>query len=149
MSRIDGTSWNNKRPRGVPETLQVSQHIVECQRDDTSNVFTNDPSGSAECNDFAHRRPEVAVVSLGALLSCLGEGLAREATADEIDSSKPTQSACIKGANVLKAGDIRPVLGKDCSAELVSLAEGNRSHSRSLESKAETSNAAEEIEDIH
>jgi hypothetical protein len=140
VPRIDGTSRNNKRPRGVAEILQVSQHIVECQRDDANNVFTNDPSGSCECNDAAHLRPEVAVVSLGRLLAGGREGLAREPTADEIDSSNPSQSICVKRVDVFEAGKVRPVLGEDCSTEFVSLAEGNSSHASSFETKAESSN---------
>lgn len=149
VSRIDGCSRNNKRPRGVPETFQVSEHIVECQRDDPSNILANDPSGSCECNNFAHRRPEVTVVSLCSLFSSVAEGLAGEAATDEIDSSKPTQSACVKRTNVIEAGNTWPMLSEDGLAVFVSLAEGNGPHSCSLESEAESTNAAEEIEDIH
>jgi hypothetical protein len=92
MWSSDSCSWNNKRPRGVAETLQVSEHIIEPQRDEASNVFANDPSGSRECNNAAHFRPEVAVVRLRFLLSGDAEWLAREPSADEIDSSEPTQS---------------------------------------------------------
>lgn len=149
VSRIDGTSRNNKRPRGVAEIFQVRKHIVECQRDDASNIFANNPSGSFECNDAAHFRPEVAVVLMRFLVSGDGEGLAREATTDEIDSSEPTQSVCVKVVNVVKAGDTRPVLGKDGSTELVSLAKSDGVHPRSLESEGESTNTAEEVENIH
>jgi hypothetical protein len=145
----DGCSRNNKRPRGVAEILQVSEHIIECHCDEPSNVFANDPSGSRECNDAAHLRPEVAVVLFAFLLSSDAEGLAREATTDEIDSSKPSQSICVNGVDVIEAGDIWPVLSQDGSAVLVTFAECNGVHSSSFESEAESTNAAEEVEDIH
>jgi hypothetical protein len=149
MGSADGRSWNNKRPRGVAETFQVREHIVECHCDEPSNVFANDPSGSRECNNAAHLRPEVAVVFLAGLLSCEAEGLTREATTDEIDFSKPTQSVCVNRVDVIEAGDAWPVLSQDSSAVLVTLAEGDGSHSCSLESETEAADAAEEIKDIH
>jgi hypothetical protein len=141
----DSTSRNNKRPRGVADGFQVSQHIVECQRDETSNVFTNDPSGSRECNNSAHLRPEVTVVFLGFLVTGDAEGLAGEASADEINRSEPTQSVCIDSMDILEAGDARPVFGEDGSAELISLTEGNGSHPSAFESKAESSNPREQV----
>jgi len=94
-------------------------------------------------------RPEVAVVRFAFLLSGDTEGLTRESTADEIDSSKPTQSACVNGMNVVKAWDARPVLGEDRTAVFISLTEGDRSHTGSFESETESANTAEEVEDIH
>lgn len=149
MGSSDGRSRNNKRPRGVAETLQVSEHIIECHRDEASNVFANDPSGSRECNDAAHLRPEVAVVRFAFLLSGDAEGLAGEASTDEIDSSEPTQSVCVNGVNVSETGDVGPVLTQDGSAVFVALAEGDGSHSGSLEPETESANPAEEIKDIH
>jgi hypothetical protein len=81
----------------------------------------------------------VAVVFLRSLLSGDREGLAGEATADEIDSSKPTQSVCVKGVNVVEAGDAWPVLSEDGSAVFITLAESDCLHSSSLEAKAESS----------
>lgn len=149
MGSSDSCSRNNKRPRGVAETFQVREHIVECQRDETSNVFTNDPSRSRECNNAAHFRPEVAVVFLRSLLSGDGEGLAGEAATDEIDSSKPTQSVCVNGVNVIEAGDIGPVLAEDCAAVFVTFAESNGAHPGSLEPERKSADAAEEVEYIH
>jgi hypothetical protein len=148
VGSIDGTSRNNKRPAGVAETFQVSEHFVEPQGNVASNVLANDPSGSRECNDSAHLRPEIAVIFMRSLRAGVAEGLTGITAADEVDRSEPTQSACIKGVNVFKAGNARPVLGEDGLAELVSLTEGNGSHASSLEPEGEAANAAEEIEDI-
>ncbi len=59
---IDCCSRNNKRPPGVAVGFQVSEHLVEAQGDVTSNILSNDPSGSDFANNSAHFRPEVAVV---------------------------------------------------------------------------------------
>lgn len=149
MGSSDSCSRNNKRPRGVAETLQVSEHIVEDHRDEPSNVFANDPSGSRECNDAAHLRPEVAVVRFAFLFSGDTEGLAGEAPTDKIDSSKPTQSVCVNGVNVVEAGDAWPVLPKDGAAVFVALAECDCPHPSSLEAETEAANSAEEVEYIH
>jgi hypothetical protein len=144
-----GTSRNNKRPRGVAVVLQISEHSVERHRDDPSNVFANDPTGSRECNNLAHLRPEIAVVVLRGSLACDAERLAGKATTDEVDPSEPTQSICVNCADVLEAGDAWPVFSEDGAAKLVSLAERDSSHSCSLKSERETTDAAEEVEDIH
>lgn len=138
MGSADGSSRNNKRPRGVAETFQVSEHIVECHCDEASNIFANDPSGSCECNDAAHFRPEVAVVILAFLLAGDAEGLAGESSADDIDSSKPTQSLCIKGVDVVKAGHLGPVFTQDRLAVGIPLAESYGFHPSPFKAKGET-----------
>jgi hypothetical protein len=149
VSSSNGTSRNNKRPRGVPETFQVSEHIVECQRDDASNVFANDISGSRECNNAAHFRPEEAVIVLSFLLASGREGLAGESAADEVNSSKPIQSACVNAVDVVKAGDLRPVLAQHGSAPFISLAESDGSHSGSLKPEGKSADSAEEVKYVH
>jgi|TARA_A100001391_G_C4972462_1_gene253039 hypothetical protein len=67
VGRIDGASWNNKRPRGVAFTFQVSEHLVETQGDVTINIFENAPSGSFLCNNFVQVRPDVAVIETSLL----------------------------------------------------------------------------------
>ena len=66
---IDGASWNNKRPCGVAFTFQVKKHLVEPQRDVTSNIFANNKSGSFLLNKLKHCRPEVAIVFNAFLLA--------------------------------------------------------------------------------
>lgn len=149
MWSSDSCSRNNKRPRGVAETFQVSEHIVEDHRDEPSNILANDPSGSRECNDAAHLRPEVAVVLFAALFAGDGKGLAGEASADKIDSSKPTQSVCVNGVNVVETGHIGPMFLEDGAAILIALAEGDGSHSGSLKPEREATDTAEDVKDIH
>lgn len=144
-----GTSRNNKRPRGVAETFQVREHFVEPQADVTSNVLAKDPSGSRECNNSMQFRPEVAVILMRSASSGDTEGLAGISTADEIDGSKPTQSACINAANVPKVRNAWPALGEDDTTEIVGLAEPDGTHTGSLESETEAADATESVEDIH
>jgi hypothetical protein len=59
---VDGTSRNNNRPAGVAVFFQLSQNSVEAHRDVPSNVLCQDETGSAEVNDAAHLRPEMAVI---------------------------------------------------------------------------------------
>ena len=87
MRGIDGTSWNNNRPPGVAFAFQVSQHLVEAQGDVTSNVFSNEKSGSCLCNNSTQLRPEVTVIFLAFALPGLAEGLARVASCDNFDAS--------------------------------------------------------------
>ncbi|WP_251044286.1 MULTISPECIES: hypothetical protein [unclassified Lysobacter] len=76
---VDGASWNNNRPAGVAFGFQVSENSVECQRDDASNIFTQECSGSRGCNKAMQFRPEVTVIRPRALSARDAEGLAREA----------------------------------------------------------------------
>jgi hypothetical protein len=86
VSGIDGTSRNNKRPRGVAEAFQVRKDIVELHRDDSSNVLTNDPSGLGFPNNSQHFRPDRSVICLAESLPGDTERLARKSTCEQIDS---------------------------------------------------------------
>jgi len=84
----DRASWNIKRPCGVAFSFQVSEYFVQAQFDDSSNVFSNNPSGPAFPDKSKHFRPEMAGVVLGSLLARLGEGLTRESSANNIGSAR-------------------------------------------------------------
>ena len=86
VSGIDGTSRNNKRPRGVADAFQVRKDIVEFHRDDSSNIFTNDPSGSRLANNAEHFRPDRTVICLAESLPGDTERLARKSTCEQVDS---------------------------------------------------------------
>jgi hypothetical protein len=79
---VDCASWNNNRLAGVVRTFQIRKHLVECQVDDSSNVLTNDPTGSCLLDKAEHLRPEITVVSLRLLSSCDRERLAGEAASE-------------------------------------------------------------------
>ena len=98
MQRVEGRSWNNKRLAGVVRTFQVSEHLVECQFDDSSNVFANNPTGLEVFINAEHVWPQVAGISVSELFSCQGKRLAGEAASDEIDFSGVSEVACVSFA---------------------------------------------------
>jgi hypothetical protein len=84
VRRADRASWNIKRPCGVAFALQVSEYFIQAQSHESSNVFSNNPSGPAFPDKSKHFRPEVAGVVLRSLLAGLGEGLAGESSANKV-----------------------------------------------------------------
>ena len=91
MGRTDGASRYNKRDDGISDTLKVladalndgllthldflvtlSRNVLvashfnlmagEYHREDSSNIFTNEPTGPNFSNEPQHLRPEVAVI---------------------------------------------------------------------------------------
>jgi len=54
---VNGASRNNKRLDGVAFTFQVRNTSVEFHVDDSSNIFTNDPSGPGFAYNPEHFRP--------------------------------------------------------------------------------------------
>jgi hypothetical protein len=77
-------SWNIKRPCGVAFAFQVSEYFVQAQADDSSNVFSNNPSGPAFPDKPKHLWPEVTGVVLSLLPPRVTEWLARESSANNI-----------------------------------------------------------------
>jgi hypothetical protein len=94
--------------------FQVREHLVECQRDDASNVLTNDPTGPEFVDNAAHFRPEVTVVSLRELGAGNGKRLAREAASEEVDGAGVAEvsgvSLSCKFLDVSIDGSVRLVL---------------------------------------
>nr|WP_057923043.1 hypothetical protein [Lysobacter capsici] len=117
---IDGASWNNNRPAGVAFGLQIRQSSVERQRDEASNVFAQECSGSRACNKAMQFRPEVTVVRLRALSSCDAERLAGEAACPDFLAVGPAGEP----AGVREATDPGEEVALDVAAQIVC---GNRS----------------------
>jgi hypothetical protein len=142
---IDCASWNNNRPPGVAIGFQVSKHLVEAQGDVTSNILSNDPSGSDFANNSAHFRPEVTVIRFACAPPGVTERLTGVSSTDEFDSSDSIliQSICCKGSYIVIAGDSGPVFCEDGAAVGVDLAERDSSHSGSLKSETEPADSAE------
>lgn len=129
--------------------LQVSEHVVECHCEEANNVLANNPSGSRECNNSAHFRPEISVVPPARLTAGDAPRLTRESATDEIDSSELSQSICVKAADVLEARDVRPMLAQDGATIWIDFAEGGDAHSGALEAERHAANPGEEIKHIH
>jgi hypothetical protein len=82
---VDGASRNNKRCCFVTEAFQLSQHIIECQIDDSRHVLTKYPSGPDRLDNAEHLWPEETVIFLAALLPGNTERLARKSTANKVN----------------------------------------------------------------
>jgi hypothetical protein len=113
----DGTSWYNNRLdfvsfgfevladalKGEPAFLSIkvvrlekvgrATHVSRLaglhHRCDSSNIFTNDPSGVNLSDCPMHLLPEVAVVFLSLSSTCEAERLAGEASCENIDFAPP------------------------------------------------------------
>ena len=68
---------------------QVSEYPSFDHSGETSNIFTNDPSGPDFVNNAEHLRPEVTLVLSTATLSSIAERLAGEAAREDVDFSAP------------------------------------------------------------
>ena len=97
VSGIDGTSRNNKRPRGVADAFQVRKDIVELHRDDSSNVLTNDPTGVCAVNNSEHFRPERTVIFLAESLPGDAERLTRKSPCEQVN---PGVVGAVEGEDV-------------------------------------------------
>jgi hypothetical protein len=138
---IDGASRNNKRDRFVADAFQVRKHVVECHRDEASNILAKDPSGPEFFSKPAHFRPEVTVILRAPLLPGNGERLAREAAGDDVDRSKVI---AFQPTNI--RGDSNPgeVFREHLLAVRVDLAESHRLDApRPAGGERETADAAE------
>jgi len=91
----DGASRNNRRPPGVAETFQVSQHVVEAHRDVPSNVLKTDVARSEFINKPSNFRPEVAVILLAQSLPGMREGLAGVAGGEEVEAYLGRRTAVV------------------------------------------------------
>jgi hypothetical protein len=58
-------------------------------REDSSNVFTNEPIGLDFVNAAVHVRPEVAVIFRASALPGKTKGLARKASCEYVDFASP------------------------------------------------------------
>ena len=145
---IDGASWNNKWDGAVSDAFQVRKAALEAHPvvNKTSDIFANCPSTLYSFNNSQHFRPEISVIFCASLLPGCGPRLAREPTDNEVNSSI---SICVDGSDIVIDRDVGPVLSQDGLAELVLLTKGNcPKRSGAFESKAEPSDAAEEVKDV-
>jgi len=77
---------------GVTESLQIREHFVDPQSDDSRHILSKDPSGPGILEYVAHCRPEVAVIFLASSLPGRGPRLAGESAGDEVTSTSALES---------------------------------------------------------
>lgn len=133
------------RPDGVTVTLQSITHGVQPKTDMAFDVFANNPGWFSFANNAEHLSRHVARIIGAPSMPGVAERLAWVAAADDIAVDAPPS----QGSHVVMARDIWPVLCEDSSAIGVTLAERDGSHPGSLKAEAESTDAAEQVEDIH
>jgi hypothetical protein len=140
---VNGTSWNNNRPRGVALGFQVNKHLVECHVDDSSNVFTKHPTGSNFPNNPEHFRPEVTVIFLASLLPGLRKWLAGKSTGNNGHSFV---LGAVEVPDVSMDGHPGPMLLEEFLAIGFPLAETNRPKSCPPCGNGKSSNPAKQVQ---
>jgi len=115
VRRADSESWNIKRPCGVAFVFQVREYLVQAQFDESSNIFSNNPSGPAFPDKSKHVRPEVAGVVLSSLFTRVAEWLAWKSPANKsgVRVGKVFSSDI---SYVSKYWYVRPVVFQHCLA---------------------------------
>ena len=112
VGRTDTCSRKYKRLNFVPVSFQVSTHLFEDQpavpRSKPAYVLAHDPTGWTLSNNSKHLRPQMAFVVWSLTLSCDWVGLARESSAEDINSS--SVSCRIKLSDVCILFGIRKVM---------------------------------------
>ena len=89
----------------LPANVRVTSHLNllagEYHREDSSNVFTNKPSGSNLFDDTKHLRPEVTVIFISKSLSCQAVDLTRESCREDINSSPPFSEILLEYVSIV------------------------------------------------
>jgi hypothetical protein len=145
VRRVDGTSWNNKRPCGVANGLQVRKHLVECHLDDSKNIFANDPSGSLSLNNCEHRWPEVTVILFACLLAGATKGLAGESSCNDVASD----SLAWPLGDVVNDWHTWPVLLQNSPCIFFTLAKCDCFPAHPLSGQSKAANAREKVKVSH
>jgi hypothetical protein len=147
VRRVNGASWNNKRPDGEAFSFQRCGNLVETEFKMSSNILGNDPSRPDFSYKSMHLRPEMSFIFCAELFSGDAEGLAGVSAANKVNCS--LVGASVELPDVAVDGDVGPMLVQDGLAEGIDFAEGESPHARLSEAETESPNAGEEVEDIH
>ena len=73
---------------------QFSEYPSFDHSGDSSNIFTNDPSGPDFVNNPEHLRPEITFVLSSPPFSCVGKRLTGKASGEDINLSSPLSEVC-------------------------------------------------------
>lgn len=151
VGRIDGTSWNNKRLHFVAESFQVSAHLLEyhapCVSKKPANVLAHDPARLNLPNCSKHLRPEVAVVVLSSLLSCIRKRLAGEPARDDVES--PSELNKVSCLDVFPCVFIIEPVIQYLAAERVYFHAAHVLPSHPLRRQGEAPDAVEQVQQSH
>jgi hypothetical protein len=148
LPKVRGTTRcrrNNLPLRVVPHLGQSRDDNVESSLDESGDVLHEDVAGSKVANNSGELGPEPARVFLRETLAGEGDGLAGEASADEVDSL----CDCVDVVDVFVQLHVGPVMSEDGATVGVDLALPSHLHPRTLESEVESTDPTEEASDIH
>jgi len=106
-------STHHERPRGVVRLCQIAEYPVSSESSQASDILNEHPIGSALTHNAEHFEPQPGSLAREPWRfgrSSCADVLAREPAADDVD---PTQSTCVKRADVFEDRDARPVMCED------------------------------------
>lgn len=137
----DGASRNNRRPAGVAETFQVSQHAVEAQTDEARHILAKDPAGPGNRHNPSNLRPEPAVICRAASLPGDGDRLAWDSGGNQVNWPEFVTAHL---THVTRPQRVRPMLGEHALAEGIDLDLAGDLHAEPGAGKVEAADPREE-----
>ena len=151
MGRSGMGSTHHGRSPGVAARFQVAENPVSPSLPEEMAVLNNNPIGSDFSDDACVFSPEIGASAVDAFAATRrADILAGEPATDDIHGN----SICRKlvageGPHVVIAGNPRPMFREHAAGVWLNLAEGDGTHSRPFEAKAEASDSAEQVKDVH
>ena len=141
MGGTNGVSWKAVPLRVIPERGQVPENVAHPPVKEPCDVLHEHVARSKLANESGEFGPEPTFVGLGESSAVLADGLARKASAENID---PCRDLCANNADVLESPGVGEVPLEDCEAVGVDLDLPEGSHPCAFEPKVEPSDAGEE-----
>jgi hypothetical protein len=151
MDGADCSSRNAMPFRIVPDLGQVPENSVHPETKQAWDVLHDDEARSKLANESGIFRPKAgtrAIQASSSISLCDGDVLAREATADDINSN----SICGETfggelSNVVIAGDLGPMTFQNLAAERIDLAERHGAETaRAFQPEAEATDSREQVQ---
>lgn len=140
----DGTSWNNKRLRGVTVAFQVRKDRVEAHADVPKHILTNEPSGPRNRQNGASCRPEPAVIVRASSEAGEAFSLTRISSGENCDSTKPGKR--FRSLDVAEVGHSGEPLGEQTAGVRIGLAEPDRAEAGGTCGERKASDSTEQVE---
>jgi hypothetical protein len=140
-------SCHHEWPAGVSSLCQVGLNPVIPSISQSSDVLSDDPTGSQFAHQPQHFDPQSASGAVDAdSFAGLANVLTGEAAANKVNWANVVS---FELAHIAVDGHAWPMMGEMSATPCVDLAESDGAHAGSFKSETERTDAAEEIEDIH
>lgn len=151
MGSAHGGRWYILPFRIVPEFGKGAEYGIHPSIKQRSDVLHDNVARSNLANEASVFIPEAAALtSKSCLKPCPTDILAGEPPADGINgNSIGSKAVCGKLADVMIAGNLWPMLGKDAAREFLDFTKSNGLETAcALQAKAEAADAAEEVKQL-